>query len=106
MMQSNSFDHYICHYHNKVLNIFDPKLQLINTKLIIINKLKKLLSEIKKFKGQPILVLEYKNRNDHKFFHSTAKLISSDSDTDETFKAMHQSIMMKIKNSVSEGWVA
>ena len=88
------------------MNIFDPKLQLINTKPIIINRLKELLYEIKKFKAQPILVLEYKNRNDHKFFHSTAKLISSDSDIDEAFKSMHQSIMMKIKNSVSEGWVA
>ena len=31
-------------------------------------------------------------------FHSSAKLIASDSDIDEAFKFMHQSIMRKIKN--------
>ena len=31
-----------------ILNLFDPELQLINTKLMIKNKLKELLSELKK----------------------------------------------------------
>ena len=30
------------------------------------------------------------------------KLIGSDSDTDETFKSMHQGIMTKIKNYASD----
>ena len=64
---------------------------------MIRNKLKGLLSELKKFKVQKILALEYKKRDDHKIFHSNAKLIASDSDIDETFKSMHQSIMTKIK---------
>ena len=55
---------------------------MINTKPIIKNKLKELLSELKKFKVQSI-VLEYKKGNGHKIFHSSAKLISSDSDIDE-----------------------
>ena len=42
------------------LNLFDPELQLINTKPIIKSKLKELLSELKKFEVQTILVLEYK----------------------------------------------
>ena len=53
-------------------------------------------------KVQTILVLDYKKRNDCKIFHSSAKLIASDSDTDEAFKSMHQSIMTKIKNYASE----
>ena len=63
-----------------------------------------MLSELNKFKVQSILVLEYKG-NGHKNFHSSAKLIACDSGIDEAFKSMHQSIMVKIKNSDSEDWV-
>ena len=42
---------------------------------MIKNKLKELLSELKKFKVQAVLVLDYKKRNDCKFFHSSAKLV-------------------------------
>ena len=82
----------------EILNIFDPELQLINTKPMIKNKLKELLSELKKFKVQTRLVLEYKKRNNRKIFHSRTKLIASDSDIDETSKYMQQSIITKIKN--------
>ena len=41
------------------------------------NKLKELLSELKRFKVHTILVLNYKKRN-HKIFHSSAKLIAND----------------------------
>ena len=79
------------------MNIFDPELQLINTKVMIKNKLKELLIELKKLKVQTILVLDYKKRYDHKkiSYHPNAKLIASDSDIDEVFKSMHQSIMAK-----------
>ena len=78
------------------MNPFYPELQLINTKPIIKNKLEELLSELKKFKVQTILVLDYKKRNNRKTFHLSAKLIASDSDIDEAFKSMHQSIMTKL----------
>ena len=78
------------------MNIFDPELQLINTKPMIKNKLKELLCVLKKFKVQTILVLEYKKRNNRKIFHSSVKLIDSNSDIDEAFISMHQSIMIKI----------
>ena len=55
-------------------------------------------NELKKFKVQSILILEYKERNGHKIFYSNAKLIVSDSDIDEAFESMHQSIMTKAKN--------
>ena len=49
-VQANSSDNCIHHYNVEILNYFDPELQLINTKPVIKNKFKKLLSELKKFK--------------------------------------------------------
>ena len=72
---------------------------------MINKKLKELLSELKKVKVQTILVLDYKKRNDCKIFHSSSKLIASDSEIDEAFKSMHQSIMTKIKNYACEDWI-
>ena len=80
------------------MDLFDLEVQLINTKPIIKYKLKEFLSELKLFKVQIVLVLEYKKRNDCKIIHSSAKLIASDSDIDETVKSVHESIMTKIKN--------
>ena len=54
------------HYNAEILNIFDRELQLIRTKLIIQNKLKELLSKLKKIPVQTILVLDYNKRNDRK----------------------------------------
>ena len=69
---------------------------------MIINKLKELLNELKKFKVHSILVLEYNKTNDRQIVHSSAKLIVSDSDIDEEFKSRHQTIMTKIKNYASK----
>ena len=50
MMQSSSSDNWIHHYNIMILNLFDPDLQLINTKSRIKNKLKELLSDLIKFR--------------------------------------------------------
>ena len=63
-MQSNSSDTCMHHYNIEILNLFDPELQLIKTKPAIKNKLKELLSELKKFKVQTVLVLDYEKIND------------------------------------------
>ena len=105
MVQYNSSDNCVHHYNIEILNLFDPELQLINTEIMIKNKLNKLLNELKKFKVQVILVLKYKKRNDHKTFHSSAKLIASDLDIDETFKSMHQSIMTNHDNYACKDWI-
>ena len=86
------------------MNIFDRELQLINTKPMV-NKLKELLSELKQFKVQTILALDYKKKNDCETYHSTAKVIASDSDINEAFKSIHQSIMTKIKTYACEDWI-
>ena len=102
---SNTSDNCVHRYNVEILNLFDPELQLINTKLMIkleeMKKPKELLSKLKKFKIQIILIFGYK-RNDLKIFHS---LIVSDSDIDETFKSMHQSIMAKINNYACKDWI-
>ena len=79
---------------------------MINTKPIIKKKLKELLSQLKIFKVQGILVLDYKKRNDRKIFNSSAKLIANYSDIDEAFKSMHHSIMTQIKNYACKDWIA
>ena len=56
-MQSSCSDNCLFHYNIKIVNLFDPELQLANTKPIFKNKLKELLNELKKFKVQLILVL-------------------------------------------------
>ena len=104
-VQSNSSDNCIHHYNVRILNLFDSELQLINTKPVIKNKLKALLNELKKFKVKTVLVLDYKKRNDCKIFHSSTKIIASDSDIDEAFKSMDQSIMTKTKNYACEDWI-
>ena len=80
IMQARFSVKYVHRYSIKILNLFDPEVQLINTKTMIKNKLKELLSELKKFEVQTILVLEYKKRNDGNTFHSSTKVITSDTD--------------------------
>ena len=65
---------------------------------MIKTNLGEMLSELKKSNVQTILVLHYNKTNDRKIFHSSIKLIAGDSDIDETFKFMHQSIMTKMTN--------
>ena len=61
-MQPNCSDNCVHHYAVEILNLFDPELQLINTKPMIKIKLKELLSELKKFKVQTTLILDDKKR--------------------------------------------
>ena len=84
------------------MNLFNPELQVINCKPLIKNKLNKLLSELKKFKPQTILVFDFKKRNDRKILLASSKLIARVSDIEEAFTSMHQNIMTKIKSYASE----
>ena len=84
-MESNFSDNCVHHYNVGILNLFDPELQVINSKPVIKNKLDELLSELTNFTSQTISVLHYKKRNDHKVFNSSATLTASDSESDKTF---------------------
>ena len=48
-VQSSSSDNCVHHYNVEILNLFGPESQLIETKAVIKNKLKGLLTELKKF---------------------------------------------------------
>ena len=91
-MQSDSSDNCVNHYNVDILNPCDPELQLINTKPMI--KIKELVSELKMYKVQTILVFDYKKRN---LPFKCYKLTASNSEIDEAFKSMHESIMAKTK---------
>ena len=54
--QSNTSDNCVHHFNVEILNLFDPKLQLINTKPRIKSNLNEQLSEFKQFEVQTILV--------------------------------------------------
>ena len=56
-----------------------------------------MLSDLKKIKVQAVLALGYKKRNYHKIFYWSTKLFANDSDDDEAFKSIHQSIITKVK---------
>ena len=90
-VQSDSFDNCIHHYNVKIFSLFDPELQLSKTKPVIKNKLKELLNELKMFKVQAVLVLNYKKINDSQIFHSYTKIIASNLYTDKVFKFVHES---------------
>ena len=62
-MQSNSSDRYVLCQNIEILNLFVPEISLINTKAMTKNNLKELLKELKKFKVQTMLPLEYKKSN-------------------------------------------
>ena len=62
MLPSSSSGNCLYHYNIEIFNLFDPELQPIYTKPIIKNKLKELLSELKKFKVQSVLVLKYEKK--------------------------------------------
>ena len=105
-MQSNYSNNCIHRYDVEICNIFDLELQLINIKPMIKIKLKELSSELKKFKCQTILVLDYKKKKYCKIFYLCTKLIASNSDIDEAFKSMLQSIMAGTKRYACKDWIA
>ena len=84
--ETNASNNFVHHCNAEVFNIFDPELQLINTKPMIKRKLKELLSKLSNFKVQTILVLDYNKSNDRKIFLSSPKLIAKDLGIDEAFK--------------------
>ena len=62
MMQSNYSDDCVHSYNIEILNLFDEEVHLINTNPMIKNKLKELLTGLKKFKFQIILILHNKKK--------------------------------------------
>ena len=89
MNQSSSSDDCVHRYNIKIVHLFVPELQLINTKPVIKKQIKD-FGDLKKFKALKILLIEYKKIDYHismrKMFHSSAKLIVNDPDTDKALR--------------------
>ena len=105
VVQSYSSNNCVHCYNIEILNLFDSELKPLNTKPMIRIKLKELLSDLKKFKAQAILVLEYKKGNNIEIFHLCTVLVVSDSDSHEVFISMLQRVITK-KNYDSEAWIS
>ena len=75
MMQSSSADDCVCVYNIEILNLFDPELQLNNTK--------------------PVLVLENNNKDDQKSIRKLFHSFVNDSDINKAFRSMHENVTRK-----------
>ena len=98
-MQSNSSENCIHPYNVEIF--FGPELQTISPKPVI-RTIKRIVKWVEKFLTQTALILDYKNKNVRKIFHSSTKLNTINADIDEAFKSTHQSYMTKMKNDVYE----
>ena len=66
MMLLSYFDNCIYHFNIKVFNLFNSDSQSISTEPMIKKQIKRVLSELKNFKVQRILILKYKKKNGQK----------------------------------------
>ena len=62
MKWSHAYGGYASTYNAKILNSFNPELQLKDIESAIRNKLKDLLNKLKEFRFMATLVLEYKKK--------------------------------------------
>ena len=93
-MLSNSSDNCIYHCNTKILNLFHLELQMIKTKPEFKNKLTGLLTELKKFKFQAVLVLDCKKKTSN---------LSFKQHLNEAFKKMKR--LKKIKNDALQDYI-
>ena len=97
-MQSNSSDNCVDPNNVEILNILDPQLNWFTLNHWQ-NKSEEFKNELNNFISSKDIILRKNFRN---IFHSSAKLIDSSSDIDETFKCMHQNIMTEVKKYACE----
>ena len=93
----------------KILNSFKTELQLKNTESAIKSKLKELLTELRAFKFVATLVLEFKKiesddktKYDTFYSHSKAETIINESDIDDVFESIYNTIISNIQISLGK----
>ena len=111
----HDFKGYANLYNVKILNSFNPELQLKDTESAIKNKLKNILTELKGFKFVTTLALKFKKKieNDDKtkydtfYSHSKAETIINETDIDDVFKSIYTTIISNIQKVLGKvsGWI-
>ena len=112
--RSHAYKGYASTYNVKILNSFNPELQLKDIESAIKNKLIGLLFKSIGFKFVATLVLEFKNieSNDETkcnifYLNSKAEAINNESDIIAVFESIYVTATSNIKKSLegSSGWI-
>ena len=100
----HAFRGYASSYNVEILNSFNPVLQIKDTEPEVKNKLKKLLTESRKFKFVTTLVLvfkkiesDYKTKYDTFYSNSKAQIIINESGIDDVFESTCSTIISNIQ---------
>ena len=95
--------------NNEILNYFNLKQQLIDTKSAIKSKLIDLLTQLKGFKFVTALVLEFKKiesedktKYDTFYSNSKAEIIINESDIDDVFQSIYTTIIPNMQKSLGK----
>ena len=98
--RAHAFKDYASTYNVKILNSFNPELQLEDIESAIKSKLIDLLTQLKGFKFVTTLLLvfkkiesEDKTKYDTFYSHSKTETIINESDTDDVFKSIYTTII-------------
>ena len=87
MKKKNKKNGYAYSYNAKILNYFNPELQLRDIESVIKNILNKLLTELRGFKFVTKLILMFKKIESDTFYsHSNAGTIKNENDIDDMFE--------------------
>ena len=109
----HAFKGYASSYNVDILNSFNPELQLKGTESAIKNKLKKSLTELRRFKFATLVLLLKKIKSNNKtkydtfYSNSKAEIIVNESDIDDVFKSIYTTIISNIPTSLGKGsgWI-
>ena len=108
--RAHAFKGYASTYNVKILNSFNPEIQLKDTESEIKNKLKKILSKLSGFNFVTTLVLvfkkiesEDKTKYDTLYSKSKAEIIINESDMDDLFQSIYTTIISNIHKFLRKG---
>ena len=111
---AHAFKGYAKTYNVKILNSFNPQLQLKDTVSANENKLKKLLSPLRGFRFETTLVLVFKkivSEDKIKYVtfysYSKAERIINEKDINDEFKSIYTTVISNIQKSLGKdsGWI-
>ena len=106
----HAFKGYVISYNVKILNCFNPELQLKDNESAIRNKPINVLTELKVFKFVTTLVLEFnkigsddKTKYDTLYSNSKADTVINESNIDNVFESINTTSTSSIQKSLGKG---